>query len=428
MLFELGILAFSGYVTAQFHQRIMAAIAAAPCLTAPSTPPPRLPTVAVIIPAYNEALNLRECVESVLHSKLPDPQQMKVWIADDESTDRTGAIARELVAQDSRVRHITVPPRPTDEVWLGKTWACTQAAALVQEDYLLFIDADVRLMPGAVSAALADAEHHQADLLSAMPQVICGCFAEWLAQPIIFRMLIASFDPKTVNDPTQENAFAAGPFMLFRRAAYEHIGGHRSVADDLVEDVALARQIKRAGRRMHLILGFEFVQVRMYRSFAALWEGWTKNFHMGTQRRLSATLKVPLVALASLTLPWLILGYSGLSLGMNAVARIGIIEPGLPLLIAVGLLIWQRRLWHQQAQGLQQPVRYWSLSWLGGLFVSAIAIGSIIKTETGWGWTWRGRSLVRPNAAQDQKKASPTVATHEEGTHPESVHEKSHSA
>jgi glycosyltransferase involved in cell wall biosynthesis len=385
-LVELGSLLFSGYVTLRFHQSIVSAIAASPRLSA-SVVPPCLPSISVIIPAYNEEINIRDCVASVLQSNLPNSQQLKVLIADDESTDNTNLIARELVAQDRRVQLISVPPRPANEVWLGKNWACTQAAASAQEEYLLFIDADVRLDAEAIAVALTHAKHHQADLLSAMPQVVCGCLAEWLAQPIIFRMLIAGFDPEAVNDPARQKAFAAGPFMLFRRQAYEQIGGHRGVADDLVEDVALARRIKTAGLKMRLVLGFDFVQVRMYRTFAALWEGWTKNFHMGAQRKISGTLMVPLIAFFSLTLPWL-------SLVVSLSLLRGDLWQGIPLVISLGLLIWEWGLWRQQAQLLQQPVRYWGLSWLGGLLVSAIAIGSIIKTETGWGWTWRGRPLA----------------------------------
>jgi cellulose synthase/poly-beta-1,6-N-acetylglucosamine synthase-like glycosyltransferase len=387
-LIELGALTFSGYITLQFHQRILSAIAASPRLSVAVTPPTDLPSISVIIPAYNEDINIRDCVVSVLQSNLPNPQQLRVLIADDESTDLTAAIARELVAEDTRVQLISVPPRPAHEVWRGKNWACTQAAALTQDEYLLFIDADVRLDAEAIAVALTEALTDQTDLLSAMPKVICGCLSEWLAQPIIFRMLISGFDPEAVNDPKQQKAFAAGPFMLFRRQAYEQIGGHRGVADDLVEDVALARRIKAAGLNMRLVIGFDVVQVRMYQNFAALWEGWTKNFHMGAQRKLSGTLMVPLIAFFSLTLPWLSLVF-----GLIGLLR-GSLWQGIPLSIASGLLIWQWGLWRQQAQLLQQPVRYWGLNWLGGLLVSAIAIGSIIKTETGWGWTWRGRSLA----------------------------------
>ncbi len=396
-LLEIGALCLSSYVIFRFHQSFKASIDTAPRLTTSNPSPLYLPTIAVVIPAYNEAINLRECVESVLKSELPNPHHLQIWIADDESIDETRAIAHTLVAQDPRVHLVVVPPRPTTAVWRGKNWACAQAVEQAKGEYLLFIDADVRLKPGAIAAALAEAQATHADLISCLPEIVCGCLAEWLAQPIIVRMLTAGFSFAAVNDPAQTSiAFAAGPFMLFRRASYDHIGGHRAVADDLVEDVALARQIKAFGFKMRLMLGLGLVKVRMYQNLAALWEGWTKNLHMGAQRKVSATLLISIISVFVLVVPWL-----GILLSGAAVLSIGLPEGELfviPFIFASALLLWESILWRQQAILIELPARYWSLSWLGGLLVAAIAIASIIKTETGWGWTWRGRSLVIPHA------------------------------
>jgi glycosyltransferase involved in cell wall biosynthesis len=393
----MGALFLSGYAILRFHQSFQASISAAPRLMPPHPSLPHLPTIAVVIPAYNEAINLRDCVESVLKSELPNPQHLQVWIADDESTDGTRAIAHTLVTQDPRVHLVAVPPRPTAEVWRGKNWACAQAVEQAKGEYLLFIDADVRLEPGAIAAAMTEAQATNADLISCLPEIVCGCLAEWLVQPIIVRMLTAGFSFGAVNDPAQPStAFAAGPFMLFRRAAYDQIGGHRAIADDLVEDVALARQIKAFGLKMRLMLGLGLVKVRMYQNLAALWEGWTKNLHMGAKRKVSATLMITVIAVLVLVVPWL-----GILLSGAAIVSVGLPEGALfllPLICALALLLWESILWRQQAVLLELPVRYWSLSWLGGLLVAAIAIASIIKTETGWGWTWRGRSLALPNA------------------------------
>lgn len=395
--FCIGALLLSGYAILRFHQSFKASISAAPRLMPPHPSPPHLPTISVVIPAYNEAINLRDCVESVLKSELPNPQHLQVWIADDESTDETRAIAHTLATQDPRVHLVAVPPRPTAEVWRGKNWACAQAVEQAKGEYLLFIDADVRLEPGAIAAAIAEAQATNADLISCLPEIVCGCLAEWLVQPIIVRMLTAGFSFGAVNDSAQTStAFAAGPFMLFRRAAYDHIGGHRAIADDLVEDVALARQIKAFGLKMRLMLGLGLVKVRMYQNLAALWEGWTKNLHMGAKRKVSATLMITVIAVLVLVVPWL-----GILLSGAAIVSVGLPEGALfllPLAFAFALLLWESTLWRQQAVLIELPVRYWSLSWLGGLLVAAIAIASIIKTETGWGWTWRGRSLALPNA------------------------------
>ncbi len=361
-------------------------------------------SLSVIIPAYNEELNLQDCVKSILTSQLPPHLALEVWIADDESTDGTAAIVAELVALDSRVHGFTVPPRPNQN-WRGKTWACTQAAERAIGDYLLFIDADVRLHPAAIAVALDHAQRHQADLLSCAPEIVCGCLAEWLVQPLIMGLLAVGFQFDALNDPTNPTAFAAGPFMLFRRAPYQHIGGHRAVAHEVVEDVELARRVKAAGLRLRYVLGLGLVQVRMYRSFAALWEGWTKNLYLGAQRNVAAMGLIAIAMVFLYVLPWWGL-LTSLAIVFYAITFYPVVaSPILPefslpwasalllllTLVTLGSQYWLR---YRSAHLFQQPLRYWWLSWLGGSIVAAMAIVSIVKTETGWGWTWRGRSLA----------------------------------
>jgi hypothetical protein len=206
-------------------------------------------------------------------------------------------------------------------------------------------------------------------------------------------LLAVGFRYDEVNSPQSKTAFAAGPFMFFRRSAYDQIGGHRGVADNLVEDVALARQIKKAGLRLFCMAGFDVVFVRMYQNFAGLWEGWTKNFHMGTGRNLWQSLYASFVIFLVFTMPWLLpLGICFTMANFPNISSISasfaIIAWCLPLLIHLSLRLWT-------GLRFRLPWGIWLFfGWLGGLLVSAITIASIIKTETGIGWTWRGRQLV----------------------------------
>jgi cellulose synthase/poly-beta-1,6-N-acetylglucosamine synthase-like glycosyltransferase len=373
-----------------FRSRFQTSLNQAPQLIPLKQIPATLATVSVIIPAYNESLNIRDCVEAVLQSQLPPSTQLQVLIADDQSTDNTREIAQKLATEDSRVKVIAVPPRPQDVVWRGKNWACANAVTHATGNYFLFIDADVRLHPLALATTLQEVQTRNTDLLSCAPQIVCGCLAEWLVQPIMMTLLAVGFDFAGVNDPQSETAFAAGMFMLFRRDTYTKIGGHGRVADDLVEDVALARQIKAQGFRLYYTIALELVQVRMYQSFGALWEGWTKNYYMGSQRNLGSTLYSALVVTLVFVMPWLSSVLFLLFLGLANLSPLVWIM-GILAVLGIGL---QYRFRLDLAQRFNQPPRYWWLSWLGGIIVAAIAIVSIIKTETGWGWTWRGRSLA----------------------------------
>ena len=120
------------------------------------------------------------------------------------------------------------------ERWVGKNWACSRAMEQVVSEWVLFVDADLRLQPATLRRALAQAITDGADLLSLAPRLSCGCLAEWLVQPIMASLLGLGFPIEAANDPASAVAFAAGPFMLFRRSAYLAIGGHRALAAEVV--------------------------------------------------------------------------------------------------------------------------------------------------------------------------------------------------
>jgi hypothetical protein len=349
----------------------------------------------IIIPAYNEEENIEACVESVLNCESSEFKRFDIWIADDQSTDATGKIAQKLASLHPNVHALSVPPRPKDKNWFGKNWACTYAVQYCQREYLLFVDADVRLLPGAISAALAEAQSYQTDLLSCAPKIECSCLAEWLVQPIMMSVIPIIYDFQAINcsDKT-EKAFAAGPFMLFRREAYNQIGTHEAVHDVIIEDVELARLIRGKGLRLRYILGIDLIKVRMYSSFASLWEGWTKNYYLGTQENIPLTLFSAFTIGMVFVMPWL-----GLvaSLWLSFLSSYTSFLQFAPLLSCYSLtgfaLIFYFRLRFTTYHRVNVPIRYWWLSGIGGIIVIAIAVTSIIKTKTGWGWTWRGRSL-----------------------------------
>jgi glycosyltransferase involved in cell wall biosynthesis len=353
-----------------------------------------LPTVSVIIPAYNEAENIQECITAVLDSTpLPDTK-LDVWVVDDQSIDDTLLLAQSLqeALGDSRLKVLPGKPRPAQEIWVGKNWACTQGFEQAKGEFLLFIDADVRLKPQAIETAVQKAQLEQSDLLSLAPAITCGCLAEWLVQPLMVNNLTVGQDFQAVNNPETDVAFAAGPFMLFRRTAYEKLGGHRAVKSQVVEDVELARRTKAAGLRLSYLLGGEFVSVRMYRSLSALWEGWTKNLYMGAQRDVGSMLYLALAMLVIYPLPWLCLVAVGYKSWVGVGNWLDLIAAGLAI-VAIFFHYYLRLL---SSKVSQIPLDYWWLGGVGGTIIAAMALVSVFKTETGWGWTWRGRKLKLP--------------------------------
>jgi glycosyltransferase involved in cell wall biosynthesis len=259
------------------------------------------PVVSIIVPARNEEACLGACLESLVTQT---GIAFEMIMVDDESTDRTAEIAGSFsdrgsegvlnasggvdgrgytshveAALDARplVRVISAPPLP--EHWTGKNNAMSAGAKIAhtKAKWLLFTDADTVHKPGSLARAIAEAEQHGAALLSYSPEQEVRGFWEKAVMPVIFAELATTYPPQAVNDPTSPIAAANGQYLLISREAYDAVGGHAKIASDLLEDVATARLVKSSGRKIFFRYGGDAVRTRMYRSFAQLREGWTKN-------------------------------------------------------------------------------------------------------------------------------------------------------
>ncbi len=361
-------------------------------------------SLTVVVPAYNEAANIAACLTSLLGSEDPCGD-WQVLLVDDRSSDATVAIAEAAAgacgATEPRFSLLDAGPRPVGERWVGKNWACSRAMEQVVSEWVLFVDADLRLQPATLRRALAQATMDGADLLSLAPRLSCGCLAEWLVQPIMASLLGLGFPIEAANDPASPVAFAAGPFMLFRRSVYAAIGGHRALAAEVVEDLALARRIKQGGHRLRYLLALDGLELRMYSDFASLWEGWTKNWLLGLDGDVARALAASSVVLLMFSGPWLLTPVAALLAA--GLAPVGFALVGLPgqllvLLAALALglagigLQLVLRLWIRRQ--FQLPITFWWLMGAGGLVVAAIGPVSVWRTLSGRGWTWKGRPLA----------------------------------
>jgi glycosyltransferase involved in cell wall biosynthesis len=226
------------------------------------------PAVSVIVPARNEEACLGECLASLVSQSGVD---FEIIVVDDHSTDRT----REIAQSFHRVRIIEAGPVPTG--WTGKNNAVSAGARAARGEWLLFTDADTVHLPGSLARALAEAQENKVEFLSYSPQQIAITFWEMATLPVIFAELARQYPPAKVSDPNSPIAAANGQYILSARAAYDAVGGHSAVAGDILEDVALARAIKRSGHKIRFRYAADAVRTRMYRNFRELRQGWTKN-------------------------------------------------------------------------------------------------------------------------------------------------------
>jgi hypothetical protein len=252
------------------------------------------PAVSVIVPARNEEATIGACIQSlVAQHEVP----FEIIVVDDESTDRTREIASSFPRD--RVRVIAAGEVPPG--WTGKNNAVTVGSKAARGEWLLFTDADTIHRSGSLARSLEEAKRQHAALLSYSPEQIVKGFWEKAVMPVIFAELAASFRPSQVSDPNSPAAAANGQYILITREAYDAVGGHAAIASSLLEDVALARAVKQSGREIFFRYGGDAVQTRMYRSFAQLREGWTKNLALlfPSPTRLAALRAIEFVLIAA---------------------------------------------------------------------------------------------------------------------------------
>lgn len=231
------------------------------------------PIITAVLPARNE----EETIEAAVRSLAAQPEIAEIRVVNDQSSDCTGEILAPLATELAQLRLLAADSLPPG--WVGKNHAAWLGAQDCSTEWLLFTDADVRHLPGSAARALALAESADAALVSFSPQQQMQTWWERALTPFVFLRLAAHFSYDRVNDPALPGAAANGQYLLIQRKTYEALGGHRAVAAEVLEDVALALRAKSAGFRLHFASGAEIAETRMYRSFRAMWQGWTKSLY-----------------------------------------------------------------------------------------------------------------------------------------------------
>lgn len=229
--------------------------------------------VSAIVPARDEQHTITNAVRSLA----VQPEVTEIIVVNDQSTDRTAAVLDALVGRISKLRTLETNMLPPH--WVGKNFALSLGAAAAKEKWLLFTDADVVHMPGSVAQALAVASEIGAALVSYSPEQEMRTWWERALLPFIFCRLATNFPYAAISDPNSDAAAANGQYLLIRRDVYEAVGGHESVASEVVEDIALARLVKEARYPVYFASGQGIARTRMYATFAAMWQGWAKNLY-----------------------------------------------------------------------------------------------------------------------------------------------------
>jgi cellulose synthase/poly-beta-1,6-N-acetylglucosamine synthase-like glycosyltransferase len=348
----------------------------------PAAPALRL---TVIVPARNEEASLGACLESLVAQSergFALGAEWELLVVDDDSTDGTRAIAKEAAAGRAGVTVMAAPALDLgpQRGFTGKTNACWAAAQRARGVWLLFTDADTVHEAGDLSRAIHEAEKYKVALLSYSPRQIVTGFWQRALMPLVFAELASVYPPKQVSDPASRLAAANGQFLMVEREAYFAVGGHRVVGREVLEDVALARAVKRRRLGLRFRYAPDALAARMYRTVPEMVEGWTKN--------LALLLPRPVLRAA------MELVQAGLFFGLPAMAWL---LPALaPMQRGLILLVWLRTTWgfYRRAARSHFPAADVALSILGTPLFAWLLLRSAVHNRLRKRVTWKGRSYT----------------------------------
>jgi len=334
--------------------------------------------VSVLVPARNEERNLPACLDSLLDQTY---RNYEIIVLDDQSSDGTWEIIRSYQERfPGRVRGVRGEPLAQDG-WLGKPHAMQQLAAQAAGEYLMFTDADTVHGTESVAWAVTNLEAHRADCVSGYVQQELVTLGEQCIVPatyIMSAMLLPLWLIATV--PIPGLSFAIGQLLVIRRGAFEAIGGYARVKDEISDDLAIARELKRAGYREVFLDIRRHVRCRMYDGYRASFMGLSKNIYDIARRRTllfaaAVTLLVGIVVLPLALLPIQILtGAAGSDRTLLAVAA---------FLLAWTVVLYDRGL------------RWWAPLLYPVLFVHLLYMAwwCFAQIVSGHGVSWKGRTV-----------------------------------
>ena len=337
------------------------------------------PFVSILVPARDEEKSISKCIHSLLMQNYPD---YEVIVLDDQSSDDTAVILERIGVDHPRLRILAgiTPP----EGFTGKNWACAQLAKHARGDLLLFTDADTVFGPQALRKIVSVLIGEKADLLTGYPRQVMDSWGERLLVPF-FLWAVLCFTPLwlayRLRLPNISNA--VGQMILFEREAYLKVGGHAALGTVIVEDMALARSIKRAGFRWRVMNITDLISCRMYHRSQEAFDGFAKNLFATFDFRLIEFLFAYLWLGALFLEPLCIL-----------IARLSGLAPTasykeLAICIGLSVLIWcipYRELKLPLALGIIYPIT---------MIANEVAAFQSLWLSLNGRLSWKGRPLPR---------------------------------
>lgn len=330
--------------------------------------------VSILVPARDEEVNIGACLDAALAQ---GPSVLEVLVYDDHSADRTAQIVSEYARRDGRVRLIR--PSVLPDGWCGKSFACARLAARARGRWLIFLDADARLLGGDAAVKMVrEAEARSATLLSCWPALEMRGFWEGALMPMLNFVVFTLFPaPLSLRRADSSLGLAHGSCLLARRDVYERTGGHALVRGEIFEDTLLARAWRGRGEKSVCLDGRGVVGVRMYGSLPEIWRGFRKNFFPAFRRETGFW------AFAALHLFALLLPFAAAPVAFAVASPSAWPLAGAALCTLLARAALALRFGHPLWAVVLHP--------LGEIFLLALGLASWRACRSGRGVEWKGR-------------------------------------
>ncbi|KYK26641.1 hypothetical protein AYK20_03260 [Thermoplasmatales archaeon SG8-52-1] len=359
----------------------------------------KFPKVSVIIPTRNESKRVSPCIESMKAQSYPN---LEIIIVDD-STDNTVDIIKNIVKDDKRFR--IIKEEKLEEGWVGKPHAMQQGSKEAKGEWLLLIDADTAHDPDLISSAVKHAIKKKLDMLSILSELVCKSFWEKIIQPIPTGLIIFISPLGKVNDPKSKNAFALGPFILIKHSVFNKIGGYKKIRGKIADDVEIAKLLKESGFKIGLARAHDMMKLRMYEKFRDIWEGWSKNIFLGLvqKREIKAKGKQILILIIGLFVIFdmVVFPFIAIILSLFVVFILNITFWW--FILGFSLIIWLFSIIAQfivhKKYYIGNPI-FSPLYFIGGIITMGIFLNSAVKTLSGKGVKWKGRTYTNGKALE----------------------------
>ncbi|MEV4438831.1 glycosyltransferase [Streptomyces sp. NPDC049577] len=348
--------------------------------------PAEWPSVAIVVPARDEAAVLPASLPSLLAQDYPG--RAEIFLVDDGSTDGTGEVARALAAERGGLPLTVDSPGEPGPGWTGKLWAVRHGMALARArtdaEYLLLTDADIAHEPDSLRELVAAARSAGLDLVSQMARLRVATFWERLVIPAFVYFFAQLYPFRWVNRPGARTAAAAGGCVLLRREAAERAGVPDSIRHAVIDDVTLSRAVQRSGGRIWLGLAERVDSVRPYPGLGELWRMVSRSAY--AQLRHNPLLLAGTVA----------------GLGVIYLAPPVAVVAGAPA-GATGTLVVGAAAWAVMTGTYLPMLRYYRQPlWLApllpltALLYLLMTVDSAVQHYRGRGAAWKGRTYARP--------------------------------